>query len=135
MLVFFAPIFFGFILLAAHALPKNPSSLVKALRTFGAFSFAAVFSFASMGYFLLANALTGSNNPVLVNGSVTEMKVESGRWAGKLNNITIHYGNRDVMLTVTPQEFAQLKPGDMYGRKMKLGGLGYYYTWGLAFWK
>jgi hypothetical protein len=52
-----------------------------------------------------------------------------------LHNITIHYGNRDVMLTVTPQEFAQLHVGDEYSREMKLGGLGYYYTWGLAFWK
>jgi hypothetical protein len=63
------------------------------------------------------------------------MKAESGRWAGKLHNITVHYGDRDVMLTVTPQEFDQLKIGEMYSREMKLGWLGYYYTWGLAFWK
>ena len=88
-----------------------------------------------MGYFNFVNALTGSSQPVLVSGPITEIKAESGRWAGKLHNITIHYGSRDVMLTVAPQEFASLKTGEVYSREMKLGGLGYYYTWGLAFWK
>ena len=135
MLVFFAPIFIGLLVLANHALPKTPSTLIKALLVFAAFSFAAAGSYANMGYFLLANALTGSNQPALVSSPVTEMKAESGRWTGKLHNITIHYGDRDVMLTVTPQEFASLRTGEVYSREMKLGGLGYYYTWGLAFWK
>jgi len=51
------------------------------------------------------------------------------------SNITVNYEDREVRLTVTPQEFNQLKVGDVYSREMKLGGLGYYYTWGLAFWK
>ena len=133
--ILFLPIFLGLLVLAAHALPKKPSTLIKALRFFGAFSFAAAGSYASMGYPNLANALTGSSQPVLVSGLITEMKAESGRYAGRPHNITVRYNDREVMLTTTPQEFAQLKVGDVYSREMNLGGLGYYYTWGLAFWK
>lgn len=133
--IFFVPMFIGLLVLASHALPKKPSLVIKLLRVVGALIFSAAFSYASMGYLNIANALTGSNQPVLVSGPITEMKAESGRWAGKLHDITVRYGDRDVMLTVTPQEFARLKIGEVYSREMKLGGLGYYYTWGLAFWK
>lgn len=133
--VFFLPWFIFIWAIAAHSLPKKPSIQIKVFRLVIAVVYALVAALAGAGYFNLTNALTGSNQPVLVSGPITEMKAESGRWAGKLHNITVRYGDRDVMLTVTPQEFAQLKTGEMYSREMKLGGLGYYYTWGLAFWK
>ena len=134
-LLFFPPMFLGGLVLAAHALPRKPSPTDKLLRVFGAFSVAAIYSLLCTGYLLLANVLTGSPQPVLVSGPVTEMKAESGRYTGKLHNITVHYDDRDIKLTVTPQEFVQLRVGEVYSREMKLGGLGYYYTWGLAFWK
>jgi len=132
--IFFVPMSVVFLLLA-FSLPRELSLPWNIFRVVAALVSAAVITYVSMGYFNFANALTGSSQPVLVSGAITEMKAESGRWIGKLHKITIRYEGREVMLTTTPQEFAQLKVGDVYSREMKLGGLGYYYTWGLAFWK
>ena len=133
--IFFTPFFLWILVLFSRTLPKRPSVSIKLLRVLGAAAFAVFFSLGGFGYIAIWNALTGSKEEILVSGPVVHLKAESGRWAGKLHNITIHSGGRDVMITVTPQEFSEIKAGDIYGRKMKLGGLGYYYTWGLAYWK
>jgi hypothetical protein len=132
--IFFVPMTVVFLLLA-FSLPREPLLQWRIFRVACALISAAIITYVSMGYFDFVNVLTGSKQPVLVSGTITKMKAESGRWAGKLHNITVRYGDRDIMLTVTPKEFDQLKIGEVYSREMKLGGLGYYYAWGLAFWK
>lgn len=124
-----------FLLLNARCLPKDIHFLWKTLRIVFALMFAYVFSFGSMGYIVLWNAVTGSDQAVMVSGPVVNLKSEGARWAGREYLVTIRHGGREVELSALPSEFAGLKRGDTYGKTMKLGGMGYYYAWGLGFWK
>jgi hypothetical protein len=132
---FFVPIFITSLWLSAHCLPKVPSIAIWLGRAILALFCAAIFSYLANGYFVLWNALTGQHEEILVSGKVVKMESHSGRYAGNQSNITIQYGGRDIELTVTSATYSVLKIGDVYEQKMKLGGLGYYYNWGLAVWK
>jgi hypothetical protein len=88
-----------------------------------------------MGYAGFWNALSGSSEEILVGGPVVKLEAKSGRYLGAQYEVTLRYDNRNIQLTVPRAEYETLKKGDIYGRKMKLGGLGYYYTWGIAWWK
>lgn len=133
--VFFVMFFFEELFVFSRSLPKRPSLGIKIIRVLGAATFAALFAFFGQFYFSLWNALTGSDENILVSGPVVHMEVSSGRWAGKVHYATINYGGRDVTLILTTQEYARLREGETYERQMKLGGLGYYYTWGVPWWR
>lgn len=133
--IFFVPYLLWYLLLFSRSLPKDPPISIKLVRVLGAMGGAAVISFFGFGYYSLLNALTGPDEKVWVSGPVKEMNAESGRWVGKVHEITIRHDGRNVQLTVTPEVFSELRKGEFYGREMKLGGLGYYYTWGVAWWK
>ena len=124
-----------FLLLNSRCLPRDDAFMFKAARVVFALVAAGTLSFVSLGYVSLWNALTGSGEQVLVRGPVVSMKAESARWLGREYLVTIQHGGRAVELSILPQEYATLKPGDTYNKMMKLGGLGYYYSWGLAYWK
>lgn len=136
---FLAIIFITFfilnLLLFFRLIPKRPSLPIKVVRVLVAVAVAAILSVVSGGYVSLWNALSGSNEKILVSGPVIHLKAGSGRWVGKVHNATIRYDGRDIELIVASQEFSKVREGDTYERWMKLGGLGYYYTWGLPWWK
>ena len=88
-----------------------------------------------MGYVNFWNAFTGSSDDIWVSGPVVKLRSYSGRYAGAQHKVTLHYGDRDIELSVPRKQYEMLREGDMYGRNMKRGGLGYYYTWGIAWWK
>jgi len=133
--VFGIPMSIGFLLLNSRCLPRDHTIMFKAARVVTALFMAGTLSFVSMGYVVLWNAMTGSDNAVVVSGPVVSMKNEGARWAGREYLVKIQHGERAVEMSITPREYATLKPGDTYGRTMKQGGLGYYYSWGQAFWK
>lgn len=135
LLLFGIPMAVVCLLLNARCLPKDIHFLWKTLRIAFALLFAFTLSFSSMGYIVLWNAVTGSDQAVMVSGPVVNLKSEGARWAGREYLVTIRHGGREVKLSALPSEFAGLKRGDTYGKTMKLGGMGYYYSWGLGFWK
>lgn len=90
---------------------------------------------AGFGYINLFNALTGDAEPTDVRGPIVALESYSGRWLGVRRLATVRHGGRNVQLSLNASEFAGLKVGDRYGREMRLGGLGYYYRWRVAYWK
>ena len=133
--VFGIPMTIVFLLLNSRCLPRDPGAMFQVLRVVLVLLMAGVYSFSAIGYVSLWNALTGSGEAVLVRGPVVSMKAEGARWLGREYLVTIQHGGRAVELSILPQEYATLQPGDTYNKLMKLGGLGYYYSWGLAYWK
>ncbi|MES2354407.1 MAG: hypothetical protein V4568_08375 [Pseudomonadota bacterium] len=129
------PWFIVLLWVGSHCLPKQASIPIQLGRAIIALIAAIVLSYVSLGYFILYNAATGSNEQTLVSGPIVKKRSYSARYAGNQSEITIQYQGRNVTLSVTKQEYAVLKDGDVYARKMKLGGLGYYYNWGIAAWK
>ncbi|MBN9123768.1 MAG: hypothetical protein BGO99_00915 [Nitrosospira sp. 56-18] len=134
---FFILFFVKWMILFSRTLPVRPSILIRIYRLIGSISFAALFSFVcGIGYFIFWNAITGSGEPVLVKGPIVHMKVGTG---GRLMRnpyfVSVHYGGRDIELTLPPKEYGNLSLGQTYSREMKLGGLGYYYNWGSKWWK
>lgn len=136
--VFFFILFFIInIILFSRSLPQKPSLLIRIYRLLGAAIFAVFFSYiCGIGYFIFWNAVSGNGKKTLVSGPIVHMEIQrSTLYTGKPYYITLRYENRDVKLTVPPEEYAQLSPGQTYYREMHLGGLGYYYNWGSKWWK
>lgn len=122
-------------LIQAHTLPRFPSIRRRVALFVVAVIYASVAATAGFGYMDVANALTGSASHAMVSGPVVSMKSYSGGWSGRQRLITIHFENRDLDLTLTQEDYSNVRIGDIYSREMKLGGLGYYYKWGRAYWK
>lgn len=135
LVVFGVPMSIGFLLLNSRCLPRDLTLMFKAARVVVALFMAGTLSFASMGYVFLWNAITGSDGAIMVSGPILSMKAEGARWAGREYLVKIQHGERTVELSITPSEYSALKSGDTYSKAMRLGGLGYYYSWELAFWK
>lgn len=133
--IFFLPWFVIILSIQAHTPPVYPSIQRRVFRFISAIVITVFAAGGGFGYINIANALTGSSTAVAVSGPIIEMKRYSAGWSGPRRIITIHFENRDIKLSLKLEEYNQIKIGDIYSRQMKLGGLGYYYRWGLAFWK
>lgn len=136
-MIFFILFFLIMMILLSRSLPRKPSLSVQFYRMLGSAISAAVLSYiCGIGYFLFWNTISGSSEDVLVSGPIVRMEVGTGgRFMGKQHFVSIYYDERDVKLTVAPEEYKQLSLSQTYFREMKLGGLGYYYNWGSSWWK
>lgn len=132
---FFVVFFVKWMFVFSRTLPKRPSPFLRVVRLIGAAAIAGLFSFFAVWYFQVWNVLASSGEEVYVTGQVVHMEAGSARWLGKAHYVSVGYGGRSVMLTVSPEEYARLRVGDRYGRSMRIGGLGYYYKWGTSWWK
>jgi len=135
LVIFFLPWLVIILLIQAHTPPLSPSIQRRVVLFIVASAYASAVAAAGFGYINIANALTGSSTVVVVSGPVIDMRQYSAGWSGPRRVITIHFENRDVKLSLELEEYNQIRIGDIYSRQMKLGGLGYYYQWGWAFWK
>lgn len=133
--MFFLPWLLIILVIQSHTPPAKPSQLKKAGLLLIAVILSVFGSGAGFGYVNIINAITGSSNPTHVHGLIVDMKTYSASWAGTRRVIAIRYGARDVVLSLTADEYGQLRLGDNYSRELFLGGLGYYYRWSRAFWK
>jgi|APEBP8051072210_1049370.scaffolds.fasta_scaffold09393_1 uncharacterized membrane protein YfcA len=133
--LFFLPWLLVIHIIQSHTPPSKPSWSRRAVLLLTAVVLATFASGAGFGYVNIINALTGSSNPTNVHGLIVDMKTYSASWAGTRRVVAVRYGTRDVVLSLTANEYAQLRLGNTYSREMFLGGLGYYYRWGRAFWK
>lgn len=133
--IFSLPFFSVFILISSHSVQAGRSALTKWVVVILSALVAAFFAWLGGYYFFLANAITGSRVPVMVSGPVVEMKISSGRWAGTRRNVTIRFEERNIAFFLAAEEYSRVREGDIYGRPMMLGGLGYYYMRGRSAWK
>lgn len=113
----------------------SPAQFSPFWRCVSAVLFAVAAAGGGFGHFELVNAFSGSSIPAVVKGPVVKMEKYSGRWIGTRRIVTIQFQDDELELSQTEEEYKNTKVGDTFGREMKLGGLGYYYRWGLAFWK
>lgn len=133
--------FFYFIAYCAHS--QNTSFFGKIVAWLWPLPAAATMAFFSIGYILLANAFTGSQQSVTVSGPVLSTRFTGVDTRGRdiyvsgrtTYYLTVEFRGRAKELYITRDEFLTLKIGDFYSRKMKLGGLGYYYSWRVSFQK
>jgi hypothetical protein len=135
-LALFIPWFFAIRVIQSRTKDGFFKSLAatKIWRFVGAIWFAGIVAFVGMGYVSLANALTGSPVPIMVEGRVIAKKSYSGRWAGPRKLVTIAFDGREISFNLTAIDYNRLTIGSSYGQEMKLGGLGYYYRWGRSYW-
>jgi hypothetical protein len=133
---FFILFFIIVVTLLSRSIPRQPSSSIKFYRFIGSIISAGVLSLGTIWYFPFWNAVSSNGEKVLVRGLISHMDIsQGGRYIGRPHYITIRYHERDIKLTVSPQEYENLNLGQTYSREMKLGGLGYYYNWGSSWWK
>lgn len=136
LIAFFPPWFIAIRFIQHRTKERILKSLTatKMLRFCTAILFAAMAAYGGMGYVSLANALTGSATPIMVEGPVIEKKSYSGKWAGARRLATIIFDNRKVSFNLTAEDYNRVIIGGLYGQEMKLGGLGCYYRWGRSYW-
>ncbi|WP_183360340.1 hypothetical protein [Geomonas limicola] len=85
-------------------------------------------AYASVGYFDLANALTGSYRPVYVSGPVIG-KTDASAALVPRRYLHVVYEGREVNLHVPPTAYRSFSLGQRYGQTMYPGGFGYFYRW------
>lgn len=91
---------------------------------------AVFFSLVFSGYLFWFNAFSGSWSDVTVSGPITQIRSQGkGRTS---YYVKVNYNGRPVELSINWKEYQELRPGYIYAREMKLGGLGYYWNW--RFW-
>lgn len=134
---FFILFFVKWMVLFFRTLPMHPPILIRIYRVMGSAVFATISSLVcGMGYFIFWNAISGNGETVVVKGPIIYMKVGAGgRFMGNPHFVSIHHDERDIELTVPSEEYKNLSLGQTYSREMKLGGMGYYYSWGSKWWK
>lgn len=87
-------------------------------------------AFVSMGYFMLANAITGDDStPVWVHGPVIEKYHATSRGTGFNGYLTIEFEGRPVKMLVPSPDYKHYQLGDEYGQEFYRGGYGYFYRW------
>ena len=133
--IFFLPWSLIVASILAHSPSASPTIRRRIVRAIAAAIMGVFAAGAGFGYIDLSNSLTGSSAPVDVKGPVVSTRTHSGSWAGTRRIVTIRFQDRDVAFSLSANEYGNVKVGDIYGQEMNLGGLGYYYRWGLAFWK
>lgn len=84
--------------------------------------------YASVGYFDLANALTGSYRPVYVSGPVIA-KTDATSSLTPRHYLHVVYEGREVNLHVPAKVYRSFSLGQRYGQTMYPGGFGYFYRW------
>jgi len=85
-------------------------------------------AYASVGYFNLANALTGSYRPVYVSGPVIG-KTDASSSLVPRRYLHVVYEGREVNLHVPAKVYHSFSLGQRYGQTMYPGGFGYFYRW------
>ncbi len=91
---------------------------------------AVVVLFTCGGVVNYANALLGTGQPIVFSGPITKLTSTSGRSGrGCYLVITETATGRTREFRITRQEYANLKVGYAYARRMHQGGLGYAYSW------
>ncbi|WP_214172613.1 hypothetical protein [Geoanaerobacter pelophilus] len=88
-------------------------------------------TYGSIGYFNFANALTGSDEPVVVSGPIVKKADSSGRM-GPSTYLYVHFEGREIHLSVPLKDWKSYKVGDIYSLTMYRGGFGYFYRWKLS---
>jgi hypothetical protein len=120
---------FGF--LSYCAAPRKPLEILSVIwKVFWPIVTGVIYAYITIGIFLWVNALAGSQESVTIHGPVIKMydKV-SARYGGHGWYVTIKLENRDVELDIPRRDYEQVRVGDEYAVKMRLGALGYFYRW------
>lgn len=118
------------------ATPKHPVIYRKIWAFVGPIIAALICAYCAGGYFLFANALTGSQEQVFVSGPVVKKTEGYTRFTGHGHYLTIEYAGRQVGFSVSKAEDDAHKIGDTYGQYMNRGGFGYFYRWeAFGIWK
>lgn len=89
---------------------------------------------ACSGYTLLINAMTGSRS-ISVGGVVAIKSTESGRWLGVRRRVVTVGDQGTFDFYVSANDYDRIFLDSSYFQAMTLGGLGYPYRLGLAYWK
>lgn len=122
--------------LSYHAMPPHPGIYRKIWAVVGPIVAGLICAYGAMGYFLFANALTGSQEKILVSGPVVQKTTGYTRFTGHSHYLTIGYAGRQVGFSVSKAEDDAHKIGDTYGQYMNRGGFGYFYRWeAFGIWK
>lgn len=90
-------------------------------------AYTAVLSYLIAGYVDTINILTGEEQVVWVGGPVIEKNINSSRWTGMQHVVYINFDGRKIGFLLNANEYAATELGDIRGREMIKGGLGYYY--------
>ena len=97
--IWIAPILMSVMgILSYCTMPPNPGIYRKAWAVVAPIIVVLIYASGAMGYFIFANALTGSNEQILVSGPVVKKTSGYTRFTGHSHYLTIDYAGRQVCL-------------------------------------
>lgn len=126
-LIAFIPAFLLFFHIYQHVKVEENSKLDIFLKWFLILCNTVAISFTIAMYNITVNALMGDGQIVWVGGPVIKKNINSSRWTGMQHVVYVNFDGRRIGFLLSANEYAATELGDVRGREMIKGGLGYYY--------